>query len=393
MRFVVIGGGIVGLATAHRITLEHPDAEVTVVEKEQRWGAHQTGHNSGVIHAGVYYKPGSLKATLCKAGSASMVDFCREHGIPHKVTGKLIVATEESELPRLRSLHERAVANGLPARLVDAAEARELEPEVACVQGIHVASTGIADFGAVCETLATLLEKAGATLRLGARVRGISTLHGETVVHTEVGDIFADVLVNCAGLHADRVAKMAGITPPARIIPFRGEYFELRPERRHLVNGLIYPVPDPQFPFLGVHLTKMVDGSVHAGPNAVLATAREGYSWSRVRPGDVADTIAYPGMWQLARKHLRYGLTEVRRSLSKKRFAESLARLVPAVTTADLVPASAGVRAQAITREGALVDDFLIVAEGRQVHVLNAPSPAATSSLEIAKYIVDRLPK
>ncbi|MER7281417.1 L-2-hydroxyglutarate oxidase [Dactylosporangium sp. NPDC000244] len=392
MRYVVIGGGIVGLATAHRLVQDRPDARVTVVEKEPGWGAHQTGHNSGVIHAGVYYKPGSLKATLCKAGSASMVEFCAEHGIAHKVTGKLIVATGADELPRLRALYERALANGLPVRMVSQGEAREYEPEVACVEGIHVASTGIADYKAVCVKLAELAETAGATLRLNTAVVGIRANGREVVVRTTTGDITADVLVNCAGLHADRVARMAGISPPARIIPFRGEYYELRPDRRHLVNGLIYPVPDPQFPFLGVHLTKMVDGSVHAGPNAVLAMAREGYTWGRIRPRDVADAATYRGLWALGRKHLRYGLTEVRRSLSKRRFAESLARLVPAVTAADLVPAEAGVRAQAITPAGDLVDDFLIVTEGRQVHVLNAPSPAATSSLEIAKYITARLP-
>ncbi|MER7002673.1 L-2-hydroxyglutarate oxidase [Dactylosporangium sp. NPDC000555] len=392
MHYVVIGGGIVGLATAHRLLLDRPDARVTVVEKEGVWGAHQTGHNSGVIHAGVYYKPGSLKSTLCKAGSASMVEFCAEHGIAHKVTGKLIVATAAEELPRLHALFERAQANGLPARLVSQAEAREYEPEVACVEGIHVASTGIADFKAVCDKLAEIAEKAGATLRLNTAVVGIRSTDREVVVRTTTGDIVADVLVNCAGLHADRVARMAGIRPPARIIPFRGEYYELREDRRHLVNGLIYPVPDPQFPFLGVHLTRMVDGSVHAGPNAVLAMAREGYTWGKIRPRDVADAATYAGLWQLARKHLRYGVTEVRRSLSKRRFAHSLARLVPAVTADDLVRAEAGVRAQAITPSGDLVDDFLIVSEGRQVHVLNAPSPAATSSLEIAKYITARLP-
>ncbi|WP_433216691.1 L-2-hydroxyglutarate oxidase [Dactylosporangium sp. CS-047395] len=392
MRYIVIGGGIVGLATAQRLVQDRPDARVTVVEKEAGWGVHQTGHNSGVIHAGVYYKPGSLKATLCKAGSASMVEFCAEHGIAHKVTGKLIVATAAEELPRLRALYERASANGLPVRMVSQGEAREYEPEVACVEGIHVASTGIADYKAVCVKLAELAEKAGATLRLNTAVVGIRASAREVVVRTTTGDLTADAVVNCAGLHADRVARMAGISPPARIIPFRGEYYELRPDRRHLVNGLIYPVPDPQFPFLGVHLTKMVDGSVHAGPNAVLAMAREGYTWGRVRPRDVADAATYRGLWALGRKHLRYGLTEVRRSLSKRRFAESLARLVPSITTADLVPAEAGVRAQAITPAGDLVDDFLIVTEGRQVHVLNAPSPAATSSLEIAKYITARLP-
>jgi len=392
-RYVVIGAGIVGLATAHRITLDHPDASVTVIDKEPRVAAHQTGHNSGVIHAGVYYKPGSLKARLCAAGRSSMVEFCAEHGIAHEVCGKLIVAADESEVPRLHALHERAVANGLPVRLVSAAEAREYEPEIRCVEALRVDNTGIVDFTAVCVTLADLAEKAGASVRLGTRVTGITSRPGgEQVVHTDRGDVATDVIVNCAGLHADRVARLAGIDPPARIVPFRGEYYELAAHRRDLVHGLIYPVPDPQFPFLGVHLTRMIDGSVHAGPNAVLALSREGYAWSRINPRDILDFAGYGGLWRLARKHFAYGVTEVRRSLSRRLFAQSLARLVPAVTEADLVPAGAGVRAQAIARDGALVDDFLIVARDRQVHVLNAPSPAATSSLEIAKHIVAQLP-
>ncbi|WP_326560223.1 L-2-hydroxyglutarate oxidase [Micromonospora sp. NBC_01796] len=398
-RYVVIGGGIVGLATAHRIILDRPDAEVTVLEKEHRLAAHQTGHNSGVIHAGVYYKPGSLKAELCRAGSRSMVDFCAEQDIPVQRCGKLIVATDEAELPRLRALHERALANRLPVRLLTPAEAAEYEPAVRCVEALRVESTGIVDFTAVCTALATLAEKAGARIRLGARVTGVSTRRGgpagaeELVVTSTAGEVVADVLVNCAGLHADRVARLAGVTPSARIVPFRGEYYELRPERRDLVRGLIYPVPDPQFPFLGVHLTRMIDGTVHAGPNAVLALAREGYSWGRVNLRELADAVTYPGLWRLARRHLGYGLTEVRRSLSRQLFAASLARLVPDLTVRDLVPSAAGVRAQAIARDGSLVDDFLIVAAHRQVHVLNAPSPAATSSLEIAKHIVARLPE
>jgi L-2-hydroxyglutarate oxidase len=387
--FVVVGGGIVGLATAHRLTLDRPDARVTVLEKENRWGAHQTGHNSGVIHAGVYYQPGSLKAKLCKAGSASMVEFCAEHAIPVRVCGKLIVATSDDEVPRLHALHERSLANGLPVRLLTPAEAHGYEPNVSCVAAMHVASTGIVDYAQVCGKLAELLDKAGAELRLGTRVTGLDG----SLVHTASGDLRADVLVNCAGLYADRLARMAGIDPlPARIVPFRGEYYELRPDRRDLVRGLIYPVPDPRLPFLGVHLTRMIDGSVHAGPNAVLALAREGYRWGRIRPRDVLDAATYPGLWRLGRRHFRYGLTEVRRSLSKRRFAASLARLVPGIGPDDLVRAEAGVRAQAIAPDGSLVDDFLIVARDRQVHVLNAPSPAATSSLEIAKYIVASLP-
>ncbi|HEY0700206.1 MAG TPA: L-2-hydroxyglutarate oxidase, partial [Micromonospora sp.] len=335
-RYVIVGGGIVGLATAHRLILDRPDAEVTVLEKEPRVAAHQTGRNSGVIHAGVYYKPGSLKAQLCRAGSRSMVEFCQEHGLPVEVCGKLIVATDPSELPRLRDLHERAVANQLPARLITPDEAREYEPAVACVGALHVASTGIVDFAAVCAKLAELAEAAGARIRLGTKVTGVSTRRGEQIVRTTGGDLPADVFVNCAGLHADRVARLAGVVPSARIVPFRGEYYELRPERRGLVRGLIYPVPDPQFPFLGVHLTRMIDGSVHAGPNAVLGLAREGYSWTRINPRDVAEFATYPGLWRLGRRHLRYGLTEVRRSLSRRLFAASLARLVPGVTRDDL---------------------------------------------------------
>jgi len=364
--YVVIGGGIVGLATAQRLLLDRPTATVTVVEKEDRVAAHQTGHNSGVIHAGVYYKPGSLKARLCKAGAASMVDFCAEHDIPVEVCGKLIVATDESELPRLRALHERSLANQLPVDYLTPEQAREYEPEVNCVAALRVSSTGIVDFSQVCTVLAQLVEKAGGNLRLGDRVRKLRPDGAGTVVKTTGGDLRADYLINCAGLYADR---------------------------RNLVRGLIYPVPDPQFPFLGVHLTRMIDGSVHAGPNAVLALAREGYTWGRIRPRDVAETAAYPGMWRLARRHLKYGITEVHRSLSRKRFTASLARLVPAITEADLVRAGAGVRAQAIARDGTLVDDFLITRGHRQVHVLNAPSPAATSSLEIAKHIVAQLPE
>jgi len=387
VRYAIIGGGIVGLATAYRLVTTRPEARVTVLEKESGWGAHQTGHNSGVIHAGVYYKPGSMKATLCKAGSRSMVEFCREYGIPVEVCGKLIVATDPAELPRLHALHERALANGLPVALLEPEKAREIEPAVACVAALHVESTGIVDFGQVCARLAALVADGGGELRTGTRVDSIATSGDEIVIGTTGGEVRADVLINCAGLHADRLARLAGIRPPARIVPFRGEYYELVPARRDLVRGLIYPVPDPQFPFLGVHLTRMIDGSVHAGPNAVLALAREGYRWRTVRARDTLDALTYSGLWRLGRRHWKYGLGEVRRSLSKRRFAESLARLVPELTVDDIVPAGAGVRAQAVAPSGDLVDDFLIVTEGRQVHVLNAPSPAATSSLEIAKHI------
>lgn len=392
MRYVVVGGGIVGLATARQITRDRPDAQVTVVEKEAQVGVHQTGHNSGVIHAGVYYRPGSLKARLCVAGNQSMVDFCKNHDIPVDVCGKLIVATASDELPRLHALRERSLANGLSVTMLTRDEALEHEPHVSAVAALHVPSTGIVNFGAVCRVLADQLEEAGAQVLLGTRVSGFVRAGDRTVVETTAGDVTADVLVSCAGLHADRLARMAGAIPPARIVPFRGEYYELRPERQHLVRGLIYPVPNPRFPFLGVHLTRMIDGSVHAGPNAVLALAREGYTWRDIRWRDLGEVAAYPGLWHLARRNLRSGLDELRRSLSRRRFAASLARLVPAIGPADLVPAAAGVRAQAITPSGDLVDDFLIVAQDRQVHVLNAPSPAATSSLEIAKHIVAQLP-
>jgi L-2-hydroxyglutarate oxidase len=392
VRYVVIGGGILGLATAFTLIRERPHATVTVLEKEKQLAAHQTGHNSGVIHAGVYYKPGSLKATLCKAGSRSMVEFCEQHGIDVQLCGKLIVATDTAELARLNALFERATANGLPVTRLTPEQASEHEPHVSCVAALHVASTGIVDFGQVCYALGESVEKEGGVVRLGARVTGLlRATDGTTVVETTHGELVADYVINCAGLHSDRVARMAGLRPPARIIPFRGEYYELRPERRDLVRGLVYPVPDPQFPFLGVHLTRMIDGSVHAGPNAVLALAREGYSWGRIRPRDVAEVAMYPGLWWLAKRHFGYGMTEVRRSLSRRLFAESLARLVPEVTGDDIVRAGSGVRAQAVAPDGSLVDDFLIVTAHRQVHVLNAPSPAATSSLEIAKHILTHL--
>jgi (S)-2-hydroxyglutarate dehydrogenase len=385
----VIGGGILGLAVARELTSRGHG--VTVLEKETAWARHQTGRNSGVIHAGLYYRPGSLKARLCTAGAASMVAFAREHAVPVEVCGKLVVAVEQAELPRLHELARRAEANGVPARLIGAEAARELEPQVACVAALHVRSTGIVDYVGVAHALVRLLGEAGAQLRLGAEVIDLRCTDHAVRVSTTAGDIEADAVVNCAGLQSDRVARLAGLRPPARIVPFRGEYHELRPQARHLVRGLIYPVPDPAFPFLGVHLTRGVDGSVHAGPNAVLALRREGYRWRDVSARELADTLSFPGFWRLARRHAVTGAGEVARSLSRRRFAAALARLVPAVCAADLVPAEAGVRAQAMRPDGSLVDDFLFVTAPRQVHVLNAPSPAATASLEIARRIADRV--
>ncbi|WP_101436542.1 L-2-hydroxyglutarate oxidase [Amycolatopsis echigonensis] len=388
---VVIGGGIVGLSVAWELSQRGQD--VTVLEKEARWAAHQTGHNSNVVHAGLYYKPGSFKARMSVGGNRSIVDFARQYGVPVEVCGKLVVATREEEIPALDTLAERAEANGVPAKRITPAEAREYEPEVSCVGALRVESTGIIDFPAVCAALVRLLDEADADLRLNTPALGIRPARGggvEVATGSEV--LRADALVNCAGLHADRVAELAGLTPSARIVPFRGEYYELKPERRHLVRGLIYPVPDPTLPFLGVHLTRMLDGSVHAGPNAVLALRREGYRWADVSVKDLADVARFPGSWKLARKYAYpTGLEEVLRSFSKKRFAASLAQLVPAVTEDDIVRHGSGVRAQALRPDGSLVDDFLIESTKDQVHVLNAPSPAATSALEIAKYIADQV--
>jgi L-2-hydroxyglutarate oxidase len=387
---VVVGGGIVGLATAHELVVRRGH-KVVLLEKEATWAAHQTGHNSGVIHAGLYYKPGSLKARMCVAGNQSMVDFARKHGIAHEVNGKLVVAVTGEEIGPLNVLAERAAANGVPARTVTAAQAREYEPEVQCVAALRVESTGIVDYKAVCQVLADQLVDHGAELWSASPALAVRENSSAIEVATPRGVVRAKVLVNCAGLHADRVAKLAGRRPQARIVPFRGEYYELRPEARALVNGLIYPVPDPAFPFLGVHLTRMIDGSVHAGPNAVLALRREGYRWRDFSATDLADTLSFPGTWRLARKYAATGVREVARSLSRRRFADSLARLVPSVTADDLVPAAAGVRAQAMLPDGSLVDDFLFDLADRQVHVLNAPSPAATSSLEIGRHVADRV--
>ncbi|EHK84199.1 L-2-hydroxyglutarate oxidase [Saccharomonospora azurea] len=386
----VIGGGIIGLAVARELT--ERGLHVTVLEKEGRWAAHQTGHNSNVVHAGLYYRPGSLKARLSVAGNRSMVAFAREHGVPVDVCGKLVVATSEDELPRLASLAERARANGVPTTVVTPEQAREYEPEVACVGALRVHTTAVIDFSAVCRALVSLLSTAGADLRLGAPALAIRTTGSRIEVATPHAVVVSDVLVNCAGLHSDRVARLAGLTPSARIVPFRGEYYALLPHRRDLVRGLIYPVPDPSLPFLGVHLTRMLDGSVHAGPNAVPALRREGYRRRDVSFGDLAEELTFPGTWRFAARYaFPVGWDEVRRSLSKRRFAADLARLVPAVTPRDIVRHGAGVRAQALLPDGRLADDFLVEEAPGQVHVLNAPSPAATSAFEIASHVADRV--
>jgi L-2-hydroxyglutarate oxidase len=386
----VVGGGIVGLAVARELSLRGD--QVTVCEKEDHWAAHQTGHNSNVVHAGLYYRPGSLKARMSVAGNASMVAFAEENGAPVDVCGKLIVATSDDEVPRLAALADRAKANGVPVTRLSPAQAREHEPEVACVAALWVDTTAVIDFPAVCTAMVAQLTEAGADLRLNTPVLGIRAGRaGGVEVATPEGVLRSDALVNCSGLQADRVARLAGLKPAATVVPFRGEYYELRPRARDLVRGLIYPVPDPALPFLGVHLTRMLDGSVHAGPNAVLALSREGYRWSDVSVRDIGEVARFPGMWRMARKFARTGVDEVARSLSRRRFAVGLARLVPALTPADLVRAESGVRAQAVLPDGSLVDDFLIETAPHQVHVLNAPSPAATSSLEIARHVADQL--
>jgi len=392
-RYVVVGGGIIGLATAFALCGADPGATVTVLEKEADLAQHQTGRNSGVIHSGIYYPPGSAKATMCRAGATSMISFAETHGVPVQVTGKLIVATSADDLPGLDKLYYRGLANRVPVTRISPEQARQYEPFVTCVGALRVASTGVTDYAAVCRALATEIRAAGADVRLSTAVTGFDHRQDGTVVESTAGPFHADVVINCAGLQADLLADADPATDPAdvgnawRIIPFRGEYYELRPERTYLVKSLIYPVPDPAFPFLGVHLTRMLDGSVLVGPNAVLALAREGYDWRTIRPADIGDLVRFAGFWRMARRNLRPGLMEVSRSLSRKRFAAGLARLVPGITADDLIPSKAGVRAQALSRDGDLVDDFLILRRGRNVHVLNAPSPAATSSLEIGKHI------
>jgi (S)-2-hydroxyglutarate dehydrogenase len=393
---VVIGGGIVGLSTAMHLTQRFRGATVVVVEKEAELAGHQTGHNSGVIHSGLYYKPGSLKAVMARNGSKSMVAFCQEHGITHEVCGKIVVATKTSELPQLEKLYQRGIENELPVRRISVSEAREIEPHVASLGAIRVESTGIADYVGVCRTYARLVTEAGGEIRLSTKVEGISSVgSGDGAIHritTNNGDIEARFLVNCAGLYSDRMARMNGADPTAQIVPFRGEYFELVPHRRHLVKHLIYPVPNPDFPFLGVHFTRMIDGSVHAGPNAVLAFKREGYHKTDIDAKELAEILRYPGFHKLAAKNWREGMREMWRSVNRRAFVKSLQELIPEVTDADVVPTHAGVRAQALQANGGMVDDFLIVDAPNALHVCNAPSPAATASLEIGREIASRVP-
>lgn len=390
--FAIIGGGIVGLSTGMALGQRYPNARILLIEKESELAFHQTGNNSGVIHSGVYYKPGSFKAKFCREGCQSMVDFCQEHGIAHEVCGKVIVATQEHELPLLENLYQRGLQNGIPVKQITAAEVREYEPHVNCLAGIRVFSTGIANYKQVAQKYAELIRQQGGEIKLNTRVLElVETIRGY-VLETTSGQFETRVLINCAGLFSDRVAKMAGVDPQAKIVPFRGEYYELVPEKRSLVKGLIYPVPNPAFPFLGVHFTRMIDGSVHAGPNAVLSFKREGYQKTDFNLRDFAEVMTYPGFWKLAAKHADEGIQEIIRSFSKAAFVRSLQRLIPEVQAADLVPCHAGVRAQALMNDGKLVEDFLLIQRQNAIHVCNAPSPAATSSLEIGKAVVEQVP-
>lgn len=388
----IIGGGIVGLATALTLLHQRPGSRVIVLEKEQDVALHQTGRNSGVIHSGIYYKPGSLKARMAREGNRSMRAFCSDHGIAFDICGKLIVATHVDEFLALENLFERARQNGLEAQRLSPAEALEIEPHVRCVAALRLPSTGIVSYRAVAAKLAELICEAGGEISFDTHVQRVVERAGEQIVETTRGPVPARFVVNCGGLHSDRVARASGCEPGARIVPFRGEYYEVVPGKRHLVKALIYPVPNPAFPFLGVHFTRMIDGSVHAGPNAVLALAREGYRKTDFTLRDAMEAIGFRGFWKLARQHWDEGWRETVRSFSRRAFVRSLQKLVPEITEQDVVPCAAGVRAQALRPDGSLVDDFLIVRGRQSLHVCNAPSPAATASLEIAREIVSQIP-
>lgn len=387
----IVGGGIVGLATAYQTTQRFPNLKVVLLEKEARLAEHQTGHNSGVLHSGIYYKPGSLKAINCRAGKLAMETFCQAENIPFDICGKVIVALNESELPALQRIYERGLANGVQCERIGPERLRELEPFVAGIEGLHVPETGIVDYRQVCERLGERVRERAGEVRTGARVTGMKHIPGGVVVQNTAGDVEARYVVNCAGLHCDRVTALSGQKLDAQIVPFRGEYFELKPAAQRLCRNLIYPVPDPKFPFLGVHFTRLIGGGVECGPNAVLAFGREGYKKTDINCRDLFQTLTYPGFLRMAAKHWRMGLGEMWRSWSKRAFVHALQRLVPAIQAEDLMAVPAGIRAQAVLRDGSLVDDFLILEADRVVNVVNAPSPAATASLNVGTLIVDRL--
>lgn len=389
---LVIGAGIVGLATALEATRRFPQMRVLVVDKEDHVAAHQTGHNSGVIHSGIYYKTGSLKARNCVAGAARMKRFCQEQGIRFEECGKLVVATGAEEVPRLEQLQQRGTANGvLGLRMLQREEFREIEPHCDGLCAVQVPSTGIVDYSVVARKYAELIEQAGGEIVLRAKVVGLREDRGSNIVETRAGSFRARYVINCAGLYSDTITRMAGVRTNLEIVPFRGEYYEVRPERRELVKNLIYPVPDPRFPFLGVHFTRRVNGSVEAGPNALLAFRREGYTGAPPDLGEAMETLSFPGFWKMARKYWRMGLAEQYRSWVKVAFVKALQKMVPDLEEADLAQGGSGVRAQALDAEGNLLDDFHFVHSAKMIHVCNVPSPAATASLEIGKEIVEMM--
>ncbi len=390
----IIGAGILGLAAGREILQRRPGASLVILDKEAELGQHQTGHNSGVIHSGIYYAPGSVKAQACVAGSAALMRYCDDRGIPYERCGKVIVATREDELPRLDELHRRGVANGVPdLAMIGPERLKELEPSVVGIRALWSPNTGIIDYSKVAAAYADDVRTAGGEIRTRHEVQGLLRERKITILQTSGGDVRAHAVIACAGLQADRVAALTGGSPTPRIVPFRGDYYVLRPERRNLVRNLIYPVPDPAFPFLGVHFTRRLDGDVWLGPNAVLAFAREGYQRTDLVPADLAEALAYPGFRRLATKYWRVGLAEMWRDVSKAAFLKSLQEFMPELTAADLLPGPSGVRAQALAEDGALVDDFVVEASGGVLHVRNAPSPAATSSLSIGHMIADALEK
>lgn len=389
--FVIIGGGIVGISTAYHLVSSAPGAKVLVLEKEPSLGLHQTGRNSGVIHSGIYYRPGSLKARFAVEGSRAMYAFCRRHDIPHERCGKVIVAVREEERPQLEALYRRGIQNGLRLKKLTPEELREKEPHVRGLEALYVPDTGIVDFRRVLRVLAAMAEEKGVEIRTSAGVEEIEEHREWTEVHTSGETVRTRFLINCAGLFSDRIARRARVSLDLKIVPFRGEYYELRPEKRHLVKNLIYPVPNPSFPFLGVHFTRMIDGTVHVGPNAVLALKREGYRKRDICLRDALEVFAYPAFWKIAFRHMPEGIGELVRSFSKGAMVRLVRRYLPEINGGDLIPAPAGVRAQALSRDGRLLDDFVILRSKRGVHVCNAPSPAATASLRIGSYIAERV--
>ena len=392
-KVLIAGGGIIGLATAYKLMLARPGVKAVVLEKELRVGVHQTGHNSGVLHAGLYYKPGSNKARLAVTGIREMVRFCEENGISHDVCGKLVVAADESELGRLEELYLRGTANGLAGlQRMGREQMLEIEPNVGGVRAVRVPQEGIVDYAQVCQALVRKIERQGGEVHIGACITALRQQGNGWVAETTAGAFEGDFLINCAGLHCDRVSELAGEKRDARIVPFRGEYYVIRPERQNLVRHLIYPVPDPKFPFLGVHFTRMIHGGVEAGPNAVLATHREGYKKTDFRAADLWDSLSFGGLWKFLARYPSMCWWEIRRSFSRELFCQSLQRLVPAIQPEDLSPGGAGVRAQALSSSGELIQDFLFVERRNALHVLNAPSPGATASLAIGTEIVSKLP-